>query len=342
MATMDIFNGDAFTLVEMTGALERIPYKPGYLGSLGIFEPYPIRTTSFGIEKREDTLSLVQTSQRGAPLEQGSSRKRDIRDFRTTRVAKGDVLQASEIQNIRAFGSESEVQQVATEVAQRGMWLRDDIELTHENMRLSALQGILVDADGSTIYNWFTEWGISQPAEIDFDLDNASPASGAVKLKCNQVVRGMQRASKGSISNGSEIVALCGDTFYDQLTAHPEVRATYLNQLQAAQLREDYANVFESFRYGNITWVNYRGMDDGTTVSVDTLKAKFFPRNSRNLFKHVMSPGESFDVVNTPGKPFYQMIVPDRDRNMYVDIEVYSYPMYICTNPGVLFRAKNT
>ena len=342
MATMDIFKGDAFSLVEMSTALERVPYKPGLLGSLGIFEPEPIRTISFGIEKQENTLSLVQTSERGAPLVQQSSIKRDIRDFRTVRVAKGDRLYAHEIANIRAFNKQSELQQVQNEVMRRNVRLRDDIDLTHENMKLGAIQGIVLDADASTIYNWFTEWGIAQPTEIDFDLDNASPASGAVKKLCNQVLRGMAKASKGSMGT-ARVAALCGDTFYDQLTSHPEVRSTYLNQPEASKLRtEMFGKVYDSFEYGGIVWVNYRGTDDGSTVAIDATKAKFFPIGARGLFKHIMSPGESFDLVNTLGQPFYAMQVPDRDRNMYVDIEVYSYPMYICTNPGVLYRARNT
>jgi hypothetical protein len=82
------------------------------------------------------------------------------------------------VQNIRAFGSETELQQVQQEIADimgGPTGLRNSIELTHENMRLGAIQGILLDADGTVIRNWFTEFGISQPAEIDFDLDNASP-----------------------------------------------------------------------------------------------------------------------------------------------------------------------
>jgi hypothetical protein len=43
-----------------------------------------------------------------------------------------------------------------------------------ENMRLGAVQGLLADADGTTIYNWATEFGQTIPAEVDFDLDAAS------------------------------------------------------------------------------------------------------------------------------------------------------------------------
>lgn len=342
MATMDIFNGDAFSTIEITGALNRVPHKPGFIGGLGIFDPRPIRTLSAAIESKEGTLSLVQTTPRGSPLPQASKIKRNIRNFNTVRVAKADHLRADEVQGIRAFGTESELQQVQAEVLSRSIALRDDIDLTHENMMLGALQGIVKDADGTDIINWYTEFGIAVPTEIDFDLDNANPASGAVKKKANQVIRQMQVAAKGSFIPGTEIIGLCGDNFYDDLTTHKEVVQTFLNQSAANSLREGYANTFDSFRYGGITWVNYRGTDDGTTVGVGTDKVKFFPRGGRNLFQKVMSPGESFDWVNTPGLPVYAMTIPDRDRNSFVDIEVYSYPLYVCTTPGVLQSGRRT
>lgn len=342
MAHIDIFKDDAFSAVELTGAINRVPYQPGFLGGLSIFEPKPVRTLSIAIEEQAGKLTLVPTTPRGAPLPQAEKGKRNIRDFRTVRVAKGSTIRADEIQNIRAFGQESELKQVQDEVMSRMTEVRADVNLTHENMMLGAVQGIVLDADGSTITNWFTEWGISQPSEINFDLDAASPASGAVKKKCNEVIRGMAKASKGAFGTGTEIIGLCGDAFYDSLTTHKECVQTFLNQQSANDLREGYANVFESFRYGGITWINYRGTDDGSTVGVGTDKVKFFPRNARGIFQKAMSPGESFDFVNTPGLPEYAMIVPDEKRNTSVEVEIYSYPLYVCTTPGVLFRGKRT
>jgi len=341
MAHMDIFNDDAFSTVELTGALNRVPHKPGFLGGLGIFTPKPVRTLTVSVEEQAGKLSLVPVTERGAPLPQAEKGKRKIRDFRTVRVAKGSKIRADEIQGIRAFGQESELKQVQDEVMSRMTDLRNDVDLTHENMMLGAIQGIVTDADGSVIRNWFTEWSITQPTEIDFDLDAATPASGAVKKKCNEVIRGMFKAAKGSFTPGTQIIGLCGDAFYDDLTTHSEVIKTFLNQQSANDLREGYAPVFESFRYGGITWVNYRGTDDGE-VAVGTDKVKFFPVGAKDIFQKAMSPGESFDWVNTPGLPEYALIIPDEKRNTHVDVEVYSYPLYICTTPGVLYRGKRT
>jgi hypothetical protein len=342
MAMIDIFSGDAFNTITLTNALKKVPYKPQMLGSLGIFQPKPIRGIDIAYEKMDGALSLIQTSQRGAPLEQRGNEKRDIRVFRTRRVAKASKLRADEILGIRAFGSESELQQAQEEVMRRMTGLRDDLDLTLENMRLGAVQGIVLDANGDVLDNWFTAWGGSQPSEIDFDLDNANPASGAVKKLCNQVIRTMARNAKGAFTPGTRVVGLCGDAFYDDLTTHPEVVKTFLNQQAANDLRENYADAFESFRYGGITWMNYRGTDDGSTVAVGTDKVKFFPLGANGVFDWVQAPGESFDAAQGAGEPFYALTIPDRDRNEFVEIEVKTYPLFVCARPECLLRGKRT
>jgi hypothetical protein len=344
MPGLDIFNAKAFSMVELTAAVNKAPYKPGFLGSLNLFTPKPIRTTAAAIELKGGTLNLIQTTPRGAPLAEGEMEKRNIYYRDTVRIAKGQTIQASEVQNIRVFGSETELESVMNVVADRlngPTGLIAQVEYTWENMRLGAVQGIVTDADGSTIVDWYSVLGVAQPAEIDFDLDNASPASGAVRKKCSEVVRGVKRALGGLWLEGmSSLLALCGDNFWDDLTAHSEIRQTYLNTMAAADLRQGLA--FESFNYGGITWVNYRGSDDASTISVHTDKAKFVPLNVPGLFDVAYAPSESLPFVNTRGLPLYSMIILDKDRQMWARPEVYSYPLHICTRPGALFRAKRT
>ncbi len=346
MATMDVFKQKPFQMVELSAAVQRAPYNPGFVRSLGLFTPKRVRTTTVAIERKGGTLSLIQTSERGAPLAEGSREKRDIRDFRTLRIAKGTTMYAHELQNIRAFGSETELQQVMAEVGEiiaGPTGLRASVEITHENMCLGALQGVVKDADGSTLFDWFTEFSIAQDAEIDFDLDNANPASGAVRKKCNQVVRQMMRAAEGAwVPNRTYVMGLCGDAFWDDLTAHSEVRQTWLNQVAAQELRNDVGNAFGSLRYGEITFVNYRGTDDGTTVGIATNECKFFPVNAPGVFETAYSPAEFLPFVNTPGQDVYAIIVEDRDRQAWVRPEVYSYPLCYVTRPKMLQRARRT
>ncbi len=343
MPGMDIFNSDAFNTVSMTSAIEKVDHQPQLLGTLGIFEPLPVATRLIAIEERAGALSLIQTSAVGAPLVERTTDKRTLRSLMTSRLAKGDTIKAEEIQGVRALGSETELMQMQAEVARRyagPAGILRDVELTWENMRLGAAQGIVLDADGSTLYNYFTEFSVSQAAEIDFDLDNATPASGVVRKLCTQVVRQMQTAAKGAWTPQTYVLGLCGNAFWDDLTAHPEVRQTYLNTQAAAELRQGLA--YESFRYGGIEWINYRGTDDGSTVAVPTDKAKFLPVNAPGVFQVAWAPAEFGPWVNTLGKPVYGLIIPDRDRQAFVRIEAYSYPLFVCRRPLMLQRAKRT
>jgi hypothetical protein len=345
MAMIDIFNNDAFKMVSMLQAIREVDYLPQQLGAMGIFTPNPVRTETVAIEKQGNTLALIKTSERGAPLDQGGKGERNIRDFRTVRIAKGDTITASELANIRAFGTESELMQVQDEVARRMVGpggLSSQVELTLENMRLGAIQGIVTDADGSVIRNWFTEFGVSQPSEIDFDLDNANPASGALVKVCDQVVDSMRRAGKGVFTPGTVVLGLCGTAFWRDLIAHTEVRSIYQFMLQGG-FRDGLEGLLgrsPRVEYGGIVFVKYWGTDDGSTVAINTDKCKFLPVNAPGAFLEVFSPGEQFEHIGQLGERLYPLIVPDRDRNMWSKIELYSYPLHVCTRPLMLQRAK--
>jgi hypothetical protein len=339
MANMDVFNQNAFSMVEMTDFINKKPHIPAMVRDMNIFEPEPVRTTTVWVEFKDGKIALIPTSQRGEPLFQNKKQKRRAVPLKCLRIAKGDRVTSHEIQDIRAEGEEAELKEVMTEVNMRLEQMDGDADLTMENLMLGALQGILVDADGaSVIYNFYTEFGVSQPAEIDFDLDNASPAAGALQTKCNQIVRAIQKAGQGAYLPTTTIRAFVGDTFWDKFTTHSEVKGAYNNWI-AAQNLSQATTPYAVFRWGGIDWVNYRGTDNNSTVAIPTDKAKFFPVGARGVFKVAYAPAEFTPFVNTRGQERYAMVVPDPTvRQAYVDVEVYKYPLPYCTRPEMLQR----
>ncbi|WP_116082099.1 major capsid protein [Tropicimonas sp. IMCC34011] len=339
MATMDIFGNSAFSTTSLSGAIERRPYVPQLLGSLGLFTPEPVRTRNIFVDRIEGGLTLIPTSADGAPPDILDREDRDAVSLRTTRLAKRFTLYAHELDGIRAFGSETELMQVQREYMRRMDRINADMELTHEFHRLGALQGVLLDADGSTvIYDYSTEFNEAIPAAISFELDQATTD---VHAKCKEIARGMARSAKGNLA-GASIHAICGDAFYDQLVSHPSVEKFYLNQAAARDLQAAQGAIFESFRVGGITFHNYQGTDDNSTVAVPTDEAKFFPVGARDVFKVAYAPLETLDFVGTPGQRVYAMNVPDRERNMWTKGEIYSYPLHVCSQPRVLRKATRT
>ena len=70
MASMDIFEGDAFSIIELTRALENIPFKPATLSGSGLFGDRGVRSRTVVIESRDGTLSLIPFSERGSAYDQ--------------------------------------------------------------------------------------------------------------------------------------------------------------------------------------------------------------------------------------------------------------------------------
>jgi Phage major capsid protein E len=340
MSIVNIFRNDAFSEVALTSSVERVPHLPQVLSDMDLFTPNPIRTTALAVEERNGILSLVPMSERGAPTNaERNTERRRMRYFDVPRIFKGDTIHSHELQNIREFGQETVLMQVQAEVARRlagPTGILTHLDYTEEYQRLAAVQGYLLDSDGSVWFNWYDEFGIAKPDAIVFAL--AAKIPGTLRPLINELVRGMARSSQGAFTTATTVTALCGDAFYDLFITHPDVEKTYVNWSDAQELRRGGA--FSHFVFAEVEWVNYRGSDDNSTIKIAGDEVKLFPKNAPGVFEKAMAPGESFEWINTPGKERYVVPIFDRDRNSWWRMEAYEYPLFICKRPEVLRTAR--
>ncbi len=339
--SMDVFKQDAFSAQNLTAGIDRAGFIPTLLGTIpGLFVPPPLGQPSskaIFVEERDNEPVLIQTSPRGSEPGVGRTdeKTRKVRPFMIPRLFKKRTIVASEIAGIREFGSVTVQQSLDSMIQRRQFQIQQDLSLTWENMRLGAVQGSVLDADGSTIYNYATEFGQTIPVEVTWTLATAD--DGSVRTAATTAKRSILRALKGQGGTGVSIYGLCSDTFWDALTSCTEVRKTFQAQ-EALQLQSDVT--WQTFRYGGVTFVNYRGSDDNSTVAVADKKCKFFPAGA-GIFQAVYGPAdERFEFVNTPGQEAYSWMVVDPLRNMWADVEMTSYPLFMCTQPNALYRAK--
>ena len=130
--------------------------------------------------------------------------------------------------------------------------------------------------------------------------------------------------------------AECGSAFFADLVAHKEIRETYLNTAAASELR---GRVVDEVNFGGITFRRYGG---NSNIGVPTDKAFFYPQGIEGLFEIYFAPADTFETVNTLGLQLYARMIPDRDRDEWVRLEIESNPLPICTRPQVLRSAKRT
>jgi hypothetical protein len=340
----DIFENDAFSITRLTLAMREIKYVPSRVGQLGLFMPDSIDTLDFAIEKQSDgDLVLVASSPRGGPGQTIGGDNRSLRKLRVPHFQRDDAVNADEVQQVRAFASEVQVETLAGKIASKAARHSQHFALTEEYHRLNVIKtGRLLDADGSVLYDYFTEMGETQQAEIDFDLDNATPTDGALRKKCAGVVRQMGEILDGLPFTG--IHALCGNAFFDDLIAHPEVRETYKGYEAASTLRTAYisgngqVSSYGSFEFGGITFENYRG---GGTIGVDSDKCHIFPLGVPDLFKTAYAPADYMETVNTMGQRLYAKQYPSPNGKRQ-NLEFQMNAIHYCSRPRVLIPGKRT
>jgi hypothetical protein len=336
MLAMNVFKQDAFSAISLTEAVRKTQTIPGLIGAMKLFQPMPIRTRAVAVELNSNQLNIIQTSEAGAPRTRRSNDKATIVDLRVRRIEESSMITAESIQGIREFGSETELVQLQKEVARRQQGIADDLTATKERLYLSCINGTLLDADDSVIYNYYTTFGIAPPTEVGF---NWTARTAVKQFVAANVIRPIVRAVGGAAPTGMRIVALCGDDFFDLVQENAEYKARYLNTENASKLVE--STVFQSIEAWGVTWINFRGTDDNSKVAIASTKARFFPMGVRGLFQEAFAPAPTFQFVNTLGQEWYSRIVMDKDRDEWSDVEMESYRLPICTRPEALISGRS-
>lgn len=328
MASIDVFNQDPFKMVSLTTAINKLPYVPNRIGQMGLFRRQGVNTTVVMLEEQAGKISLLPTAQRGEAGRTTSRTKRKVRAFPVPHIPYDDQILAGAIQDIRAFGTETEQEAVSKVVNDKMQAMRQDHELTHEYHRIGALQGHVLDADGSTVINdLFDEFGVSETT-VNFALGTATTD---VRKKCLAVTRAIEAVLGAAVYSG--IGAVCGADWFDALIGHPYVQDAYHRFMDSENLRNDPRRRFE---FGGIVFEEYRGKV-GNVDFLPAAQARFFPIGVPDLFMSFDAPADFMETVGTTGQPVYAK----QERMKFdrgIEIHTQSNPLVICTRPGVLIK----
>lgn len=324
MASLNIFRDDAFSLTELTAAIQNIPYQPGRIGAAGLFSEQGITGLDVFIEQSEGVLSLVPIANRGAPAKPMAHGERVARSFRVPHMPVRDTLMADAVSGVRAFGSESETEAVAAVVAQRFAPMRNSLEYTIESHRVAAVMGSFYDVTGAA-QSLFTTFGVTQQTTaMALGTDTTK-----VRTKCLEVLEKVEDALGGLSFSG--VRAFCGKDFWAKLIEHPEVKATALNTAMAASLREDPRQTVE---FGGIVWERYRGT---SAVKIPDAEAYAVPEGVPDLFITRFAPGDYVETVGTMGQRVYAKQW-EMEGGKGIQLEAQSNPLNLCTRPRAVIK----
>lgn len=323
----DVFNSDIFSSISLTESINKLPKKHSMLGDMGIFKEDSITGTIAMIEESQGKLSLVQSQVRGTRGNEQTRTKRKARPFTVPHLPQYDSIRADELLGIREFGSADSLKTVAKLLNDRMQAMRDDMDITKEYQRCGAIQGLVKDADGSTLYDFFDEFGVTEEVHTFYFDDTPT-----VKFKtvCQEVYRDMQLSLGNTRFTG--IKGICGDEFWDAMIVALEVEKVFLNwdsrMLQNLQT--------QGFRFGDIDWINYTGKI-GTEDMIPADVCRFVPVGAGDTLKEVYAPANFVETVNTNGLPYYAK-QERQPFDMGIDLHAQSNPLIMTTRPGCLHK----
>jgi hypothetical protein len=326
------FANDAFEMAALTAAINKIPNNYGRVEQLGLMPAEGVRTRTILIEEMSGVLNLLPTMPVGAPATLGTQAKRKVRSFVIPHIPHEDVVLPEEVQGLRAFGSENEVEALSNLLARKLQNMRNKHAITLEHLRMGALKGVILDADGSTLYDLYSEFGIT-PKTVNFALTTNTTE---VLLKVLEVKRHIEDNLRGEFMTG--ILCLCSQGFFDALTTHAKVKEAYARWQQGQLLFTDNRT---NFTFGGITFEEYRGQATDIAGNVRKFvaddEAHFFPLGTASTFRTYFAPADFNETANTLGLPLYAKQAP-RKFERGTDLHTQSNPLPICLRPEVLVK----
>jgi len=330
------FDDPAFSMAELTAAINILPNNYGLVGQMGIFRPKPVRTRQIAIEENNGVLNLLPTQNPGSPGTVGKRGKRKLRSFSVPHIPHDDVVLPEEVQGVRSFGSEDQMQALSDIITDHLQSMRNKHAITLEHLRMGALKGVILDADGSQLLNLFTEFEIT-PKIVNFAL---GVATTDVKKKCLEVKRHIEKNLLGEVM--SSVSVLVSPEFFDALTSHDKVKEAYERWREGQALRDDMR---DGFIFGGLTFKEYLGeasdMDGNVRRFIAANEGHAFPMGTQETFKTYFAPADFNETVNTLGRPIY-VKQASRKFERGTDIHTQSNPLPMCHRPAVLVKLTNT
>lgn len=339
---IDPFKADGYSMAEMTAAINVLPNMYGRINELNIFPAEGVEGRTVVIERSHGKLNLLVSKQLDAPPSKGVTGKRVMRNFSIPHYPHEDVILPSAVQSVRDPFNPAAAMTMERAILEKETTAKRKHDITLEFLRAGALAGILVDGDGSTLYNLYTEFSISEK-QVDFVLGTSTTN---IQAKCREVLGHIEDNLMGDVMSGVRV--LVDATFFDKLIGHAETKDAYkyFSNNPGNPLRDDMRNMFP---FAGLTFEQYRGTAtqlnaDGTTTARPFIAAgvgRAFPVGTMDTFATYFAPANMNETVNTRGLPYYARMEA-RGMGKGYDIYTESNPLPMCKRPEVLVKVYSS
>lgn len=311
----------------------------GRPAQLGIFTDTPIATTYVRLGLREDVITLIPARERGG------EHNKNMRDglgeliLSIPHFPLDDKITPGDLQNLTVYGVERVFQTLAGVYNQKLVSMRAKHDLTFSHLDWGALRGLIVDGEGKTLVNLFSEFGITQDV-VNFALGTAAfDVAGRTRV----LKENIRRHLRGTPARGVRVLA--GGAFFDAYVGHTSVREAYRNLPNAVSPDRD--DIRDTFTHAGVTIERvdedypFR-QPDGTLAILDAVpsnEAIAIPLGTP-YFKRYIAPPDSIVEANRAPNPEAKIFVSTDDLPHGKGQEIHSESnlIPICQRPQLIQR----
>lgn len=271
------------------------------LFGMPLFGEKGIPETVVRVDTKGKDLFIVPSSPRGSPGTKDTTDARGLKIFPTFRHQLDATLLADEFQNVRAWGTDGQLDTIEERIIEKQFDLQRKQLQTLEYLRWGALRGNVYDADGTTVlYNTFDMMGETQKT-IDFNLGGAGDV---IQAGTDELLDHMELEGGGEPIQGVLIVTSPG--YHTKLMNNASFNKayTYFANSTFNPLRQNMRQVFEhkglyylrhigraKFRNANGTTVTNMFIPDGEAIAI--------PLGTQQVFRTFFAPADRIETVNT-------------------------------------------
>ncbi|MEG1157562.1 MAG: major capsid protein, partial [Acinetobacter sp.] len=290
-----------FSTEELSLAITNLPTRIGNPADIELFRTIPGTTKTFDVEFYSEGNILVPTTEWGGVAPKNSDGERTAESFLIPHMPLEDTVLASDVMGVRAFGS-TEAETVQGKVLDKLQSMKNKVDATLAFRRSKAKQGVILDANGKPLFNYFSKFGVTQ-IEVDFELGTTTTN---ITEKCQDVIDAVEDGLGQEMYTSIEVEV--DRAFYDALTAHKNVREVFLNW-SAAEEKLGRSNK-TGFVFGGLKFiVNRQKAPTGANSALEPIVAlktgTAYPKGTQDVFVTALAPADFNETVNTLALPYY-------------------------------------
>jgi hypothetical protein len=336
--TRNPFDAGGYSLAEMTQAINILPNLYTRLGQLGLFRFQGVTQRSVVIEQREGVLSLLPSVPLGAPATLGTREMRSMRSFSLPWIPHDDIILPGDIQGVPALGMSDMADPLTEVMTEKLTVMRRKHAQTREYMEMNALRGIVKDGAGSTLYDYFAEFGLEQ-ISVDFAFGTAG---SNIQAKIRTVLRAIEDNLMGETMSTAH--ALVSSEFFDKLISHPKTEDAYkfFSASGGQPLRDDMRRAFP---FGGLLFEEYNGrapLSNGTTERfIGVGEGIAFPLGTFDTFTTYGGPANLLEAANTVGLPLYARQQVDA-KGRWIDLMTEASILPVNKRPRLAIRLMSS